>query len=475
MRNYLGVYGRAIVYAALAGLAGGFAVTVSWCWPFALVALVPMYWIVYRDELTFRAIFFLGWLFGFSLMGVSLSFTFDTYPLDWVGVESPPAAGILITSVWLLSSAILGVFSGLFALVSRFLLRRTLVDVLLLPVLWVGFEWMRMWGFTLLMWGPGSILVPYFSFGMLGFALTQSETLLSLARYGGVYVLSFAAALVSFAVWAFVSTECKHRGAVLVACGALVGVGLTTAMLRPLAVSPLSLHVVTMSTMFPAVLVQSEAQRIAHAENIEAELHRIASTGDADIVLLPEGSAYLATLEAAHRNPLAVLHEIFGPKEILLIDTEYIETRYGQGERLVFFSSTRGEIASRTKRLLVPFGEYMPYVWSTIAKLGGMGDHLAVARQYRSFSASDSRVTPVEYRGVSLIVLMCSEALQPGAYRTGTHGGGPAALLLASSLAVFHGNANLIHQLNAMARVQSAWQGAPFYQSTNGAPAVTLE
>jgi apolipoprotein N-acyltransferase len=233
--------------------------------------------------------------------------------------------------------------------------------------------------------------------------------------------------------------------------------------------------VATISTDIPATISVSAAERAIELHTIKDKLAAIARSGKVpDIIVIPEELDFVARYSATGGDPRSYLQSLFGSHEVLLIDSARVD---GVGntarERVIFFSSIFGTIATRNKYLLIPFGEFVPYSLAWALDAVGMHQEVAVAQASRTYLAGELP-QPVSYHGADIIALVCSEMISPTMYYEATYGTHDPILINLSSQSDLHDSMNPYTELREMALVHSTWSNAPFYQSTNGAPEVRV-
>lgn len=166
-------------------------------WPLMLVAFVPMLYIIDRPGISYRKIFFLGELMGFTASAGVAFWYWSMLPLDWVGISSPTMQWLAVLYAWLVASAVGTVFGALLVTTYAWLKRNTWFDILLFPALGVSFSFIRSVAASIFLYGNGGVIGPHWTLGSNGYALASSSILLPLAAIGGVYLLGFAAFLVN--------------------------------------------------------------------------------------------------------------------------------------------------------------------------------------------------------------------------------------------------------------------------------------
>lgn len=458
-----------------AGIVGGLSIAVPALWPLIFLSPIPLIDALYRKEIGYRALGAVSLVYGAAFFGTVLYWVFNAYPLDWAGYANPFFGLTLIVSVWALTTAVLALGIALWAVTARFIMRRNAADVLIVPISWVVFEWVRMWFFTLLAWGPGSILDPYFSFGMVGYALGNSTHLVALARFGGVYALGIFVVLIAYLVWA---ASCRRWDIVSKKAVAILGVSATlcTAAVWFIGYVPphSTISVAVLSSDFASEPTVSDAQQAAEVRFVQDSLQRLAQQNpQPDVVVLPEDLRFFSLLDLQGVDARAYLRSAFGDHEVLVIDSARTTTFTGTYETVYFYSSTHGLIAERSKRILVPIGEYVPTLFSSMVGMIGLRHDLAVAEANRNYLPGSPQ-PPVAYHGATLVALLCSEMIDPDLYHRLAAGTTNPILLNLSSQSDFHGGSNPFNELQAMMSVQSAWDDAPYFQSTNGGAAVRI-
>lgn len=460
---------------AFAGFVGGISIACSWAWPLSFVCIIPLIAALYDRSKTHKKLFLDAWIFGACFMGTVLYWFFNAYPLDWAGFPDPYLGATLVIFVWSIVSIALGAATALWSVIVRSLLRRDVSDIFVIALLWIVFEWLRMCLFMILAWGPGSVLEPYFSFGMIGYALGNNPHLLIIARYGGVYGLGLFAIFANYAIWAaFIDRgEIISRRCALSLLAAVLAFFCIISFVR--SVPPTSsLRIATLSSDFASKATVSDAQQDAEIAYVQASLrHLAAGSSTPDIIVLPEDMRFISTLQSQGIDVQAYLQSLFGTKEVLIIDSGRRTTFIGTYSTVYFYSSTHGVIATHDKYILIPVGEYAPSLLAAILHVIGLGDALDIADVNRDYEPGS--IEPgIAYHGATLIVLVCSEMVDPILYHQLAAGTTNPILINLSSQSDFHDSMNPYQELKTMMLVQSAWDDAPYFQSTNGGGEVRI-
>lgn len=370
-----------------------------------------------------------GLFFGFVTAGSSIIWFWATLPIDWLPHE-PLVQFLAVGIVWVYVSLALALGTAFIA-PFFFLVRQS--PFWLLPILgsalWIFQEMMRMQLYSVATAGSGTLYGAHFSVSAFGYALAESTHFLQFATLGGVYALSAAVAF--FAGCIFLVTNPRTRTAGLV--GILVMVG-----------APFFIPQNT-SPMFPQTTIAvATVQDRQTEETLPQHLKRVAST---DVVVFPEGTVPGETnLDA------------------LLIYSTYIANTTLGGIAEVHYQ--RGaEQNTYKKRLLMPLGEYVPYL--TQAVLGFLPSSRLQQRiqtpENQFFSGTEPARAFV-HEGVSFGTLLCSENVSPVLYRNL----GANVLVNLSNITWFHGNKRVADMLYTIAKVHAVQNNAYFVLASKG-------
>jgi len=140
--------------------------------PLAWIALVPLLVVIARHPSPRRA-FFLGWLTG-TVFFYATCYWLTYSMIHYGGLPTVVAYALLIPG-----AVVVGIFPGLFALILALTLKKWGAwSLLLAPIFWTAFEWIRL-GVTGQLWNA------------LGYSQAYHSFLIQPARWGGVYQVSF--------------------------------------------------------------------------------------------------------------------------------------------------------------------------------------------------------------------------------------------------------------------------------------------
>jgi len=304
--------------------------------------------------------------------------------------------------------------------------------------------------------------------------------LLSLAGIGGIYLLGFVVVLLNIYIYRIFSNK-KHpskeksRQTILL-LAVLFIISSFFYLYQNKDHYEKKINIAVITTSLPSMFLENGdifLNHIASIKNILAEI----KIGDevngtkTDIIVLPEDTRFTANLNSTEKK---FLQEKILEDETLLIDSGLvIEDKKDIKSALVYSSNEKGD-AYYNKTFLAPYGEYLPYIAMTTARLFGqkqLVDDFNASRGYVNGNNLSSAV--VQFNDVGIGTLFCSEIVPNKLYRTLTKNGA-SVLINVASHAVFNGSKNIYKQTLKMAKVHAVSNNRYFIQSTNFAPSFVL-
>jgi len=466
-----------LLIAACAGAALGTATFTPWLWPVAPLSIALLLHLVFTSSRA-RA-FWVGQCFGFGLMGAVFVWGFDALPLDWLGINDPVRSFLIMLGIWGVYSFIIAFPVALWAYlmhlhgVNRWLLFTA-------PMGWVVGEFAHAFVHALSTWGEGSTLGVDLSFGFVGYAFSWSG-FLWLARLGGVVTLSVAVVFFGttlYLLWKQASDLIKLRIAYsvgfflcIVAIGVLLPSPVTTTH-NPYIIEIENVRIALVTTRSLPALARTDKELVAIGESLTGKIF-LALEKDPDIIVLPEYARFLKTEPLLSEDLTKRVRSALAENNVLLIDSEHSkDDLFGA---ISFFDGT--EILDRQeKRLLIPLGEYQPYVLVSALRLFGLEKETDAILKYRTYTPSrepfSSRL--FTWRGVTLSVLACSELVSPFSYRAAS-GAGADILINVASHSWIRGSSNtLFNETMAMARVHVVFTDKIYIQASNFSPSYVI-
>ena len=381
---------------------------------------------------------------------------------------------------WVSLSIILGLCFGLLFFVLKKYTWETPLNIIILPVLWVVFEYARMWMYAILSFGSESLFSPHFSVGFIGYVLSENQALLQVSRIGGVYMLSGVVMLVnSVLFWAFFKSRFSFRQKI--SFGAIMAIVIVGTLMVPVT-SLLSssqsyessrfVNVAVVQTDFSPTSGVGRVERVNIIKELFVEISE--SKRSVDIIALPEDSRFLITL-LKNGEIESFMQGLFGEERVMIIDSSRVRNATGFVRSRVYYHTTvSGDLVTDEKQFLMPHGEYTPYLYRFLLTILGQGEIVDRLDRDRGYTKGNKERIVGTYEGVAVGALFCSEILSPSLYKKLTNENGANILVNLSSQSWFHGSKILYNQTISMAKIHAAQNNRYFVQSGNKSPAFIL-
>jgi apolipoprotein N-acyltransferase len=440
------------------------------------LALVPLL-IFINFDLTKKKIFWGGFLTGLIFSGVTTSWFLLASMADWVGTEKKIFIILILASTWLFYIIFASLFYGTVTYLFSCLRSKNWFDVFLFPSLWIVFEYLRSWGLTIFTLGPGSLSGPHYTLGHLGYAAASSPFLF-LAGFGGVYGLSFFIVFVNCLIFFFLVSFKKpffskrnfiKFGAVfLVIFLAFLAAHFQNTQNISDGRNKKSIPVTLIQTDFPSLFSYTHQQE---KEFLDIKLNLFKQVAQEKnwprIIVFPEHSNFLEKLDNFYPSFL-FSETLTNQKKALIIDSGWhsSENTGAAVTRLIYLDfQTQRIINSYDKMLLMPVGDYLPYFFTAILNLTGHQDWIVNMEMSRGYEKGEN-LTVIEYDGVKIGGLICSEVISPYLYG-GLARNGAEILISVASDAIFKGDKLLLKQLLAIAQTRAVENNRYFIQAAN--------
>lgn len=441
-------------------------------WPLAFLALAPFIVFLSRAGFSKKA-FFGSYIFGFVFLLLQYSFLFDLLPLDWIGLTSSFSSLAAVLFFWFSLSAVLSFsfifFPFLFHPRLRKVLAASYLPYILFPLLWPASEILRSFLYSVLTFGPGGTLGNHFAFGYLAYAASNSSLLLFLSPHLGLYGLSFFfsffASLIAFC-WNQFPNKRKISLFVFLFCLLLY-----VAPIGPKKPTSQEINILAIQANNPVVFGYDEGyfRKAANAftQSITEGLSRYPDT---DIVLLSENSGFFdAYAKSQNLSPEEAIKKLLGKeKKRFLVFGAYDEKLIRETTRVISNQGPFDE-KSLTKEVLMPIGEYQPYLFGFLARLLGRGDwfhNLSIVRGAAALTDS-KREKYFDSPFGRVAVLACSEILSQKAYGL-VKETKPVLILHQQRLAPFHDGKAMFKNFLAASRLRAAMLRTPIAGSLDG-------
>lgn len=430
----------------------------------AWVGLIPLFFFL-DNNTSLKKSFWAGFLTGFVFFGQVLSWFFDVLAPSLVDIRNGALSSFLVFLLWLVCTVISASFIGFFSLSYRCLRSGSFRNILLVPSLWVVFEYLRVWMLSIFMAGPQSLFGPHWTLGSLGYSLAQNTGLRSLAGIGGLYFISFLIIFINALFFFIVKILLVGKKKVKIWCSfaiLLISVFIVASYFFALPVDKdrknQSLTVAVLQTKFSSFFYSSE-ETVQTEARIQDQLLEIASqySPAVDIVLFPEGANLLKREDYEE-----YLSGIFGDKDVLTINSGENEEGKFVG---IFYSAKKGFVGKYEKRLLLPYGDYLPYTSEIFAKIIN-GEWLKDFKKNKDRKKGTETIVLPVFGKTKIGLLFCSEAVSPSLHREFALEGSEI-FLNSGSLAFAEGSKTLDSQTRAMLQLRAAENGRYLVRATN--------
>lgn len=428
------------------------------CW----IALVPLFFFL-NSENSRKKVFGAGFLTGFFYFGQVLSWFFNTLPIDWTGIYNKFLGFGVLFLIWFVSVLFLSLFTGFFALSYKLLKKEGWLNLFLIPSLWVIFEYLRAAGFSLLVLGDASLFGPHWTWGNLGYLLSENQFLRSLTSFGGIYLLSFIIVFAS-SVFYFLLKEVLRKkklrtkeSLLVLLIFFLIFVSYQIKIKNSENSLP-SLRVAVLQSDFPSSLWIS-SQEMDKRFEVKKYLIREAVKNSPDIIVFPEDSRFLAHID------MNFIKQNLQEKEMLVIDSSRTETSKGIRSIIGFFDTKKGMLNYQEKLFLAPMGEYLPY-WLKLPALVIKKSWVKEFESSRGYKRGEKKeIISVDFLNTKIGGFLCSEIYSPNSWKKLSENA--QILFNMGSHAFAHGSSILESQIESMAKTRAAENGRYLIRATN--------
>jgi apolipoprotein N-acyltransferase len=412
----------------------------------AWIALVPLLVIIARRPAALR-VFILGWVAG-SVFFYATCYWLTYSMIHYGGLPAPLAYLLLIPG-----ALVIGIFHGLFALLIALTIQKWgRITILLAPIFWTAFEWVRL-GVTGQLWNA------------LGYSQAYHPSVIQPANWGGVYAVSFLIVTINSIVALLIISRTKWSIA-LAASTALV-VLYVIMMSAGTATNPtptsegLLVYVVAVQPNVPMNPVKNAGEIKAlierHVSLSTGALKPLPDYAPQRLVIWPE-SPMNFTYASDKTFQEFVANFTRQNHTSLLFNSLEPAPNDGAYNAALLVNEQGHLIAQYDKIRLMPFGEYVPLPqWLPGASLiSGIVGEFTPGSNYTLMPFGDNRKAGV---------FICIEAAYPWIARRLVHGG--AGVLINISNDGYLGPTAVMRQHLANAILRAVENGRPVLRVTN--------
>jgi len=446
-------------------------------WFLVFIGLIPLFYFLFSEKTSFKKAFWGGGITGFIFIGGLFVWLFHTAPFEWLGVETRGeyvSILLLVFFSWTLSVFSLGLFFSLFSWLSKKLVKTYSVFfsfLIIVPSLWVIFEYLRAWGFEFIWLGRETLFGAHWTFGNLAYTLHKIPLLIQSADIWGIYGISFLIILINSALFlitkSFINKKQKLPSRqIVISCLIILAV---FSFLIVYGNSKLKIgtngeqrKVALMQTNF---LSDPSFNPYHKKEVLKIVLDMFQKPeslqNNPDFVIAPEG---LGIVSATGSTNIAkyLLSNFWKPGQIYLENRKVVEENKKNKSRLFYYDlEQENPLGYYEKRLLVANGDFLSYITKFILiAFSYKGDF--EKRLYQKGEISAPTTTPKGIIGGTI----CSSILSPQINRQMTKNGAEF-LVVVSSDSPFHGSKPLLEQNLAMSKLRAIENRRYFAQATN--------
>lgn len=348
-------WGR-LLLLALSGIATGLTLIFPQLGLFEWITLIPMgivlYHLAFESQIKIRQAYGYGFYFFMSLYLVVYHWFIYLYPLDFTGM-TPAAAVVVVIFAWVGLAILASVSGGLifvFAVLAGRLekiRRHRFLFALLVPALWVLFDWTQTQTFMGVPWGR------------LALGQVQMLPMIQTASVFGAYFISFLIVAVNICFALAFKRVFRVKLGVICACAIVLGNSLAGTLI-------LTFDEKGEETLTAAVVQGNIASgdkwgtSINDIINIYAEYtYEAAAEEGVELVIWPETAIPVSIEIGSYAERIKDISKNCAKPILVGIFTE---TNGGalQNSLVLFHPDGRVDEQIYSKRHLVPFGEYVP-------------------------------------------------------------------------------------------------------------------
>ena len=461
---------RPWLLALLIGISSGFAASSALAWPLVLVLLIPLVSLLNNPHIAFPRALRIGFFFGLGYAGVLFLWTFTWLHL-LVIAHLPVGIAVAMSSYsWTLTVGAPTVGYALWAASHAWLWRKIPnrhLAALLSSIAFVVLEILGTFLFQVTLMGKGGTLAPHFTYAMLGYTLAHSVLLIQLAWLGGIWLLSFACIYTNIALR---EVYIEKRFAFLLVPVMLFIVACSVFLYRSHPSTFPTLRVGLVHDNFDTNFVITNESILKRQVTLNTQLLTLAQQKPA-LVLMPEGSDVGALdKDLRSRKEESGLANLLA-EGVVVADAGVAELGTQQRTRLRYLGVVPEVFAD--KRVLLPQGEYIPYIQQFLQGLIASPSSFAALQNERLFTPGDLN-TNVAILGGVVGARFCSESMSPFLYTYNTHKGAQLLVNVASH-SWFAGSKLLTRRTENIDQVRAVESSRWFVQAGNKTTSLVID
>ncbi|MGZ6004942.1 MAG: hypothetical protein ACXWLH_02210 [Candidatus Saccharimonadales bacterium] len=395
------------------------------------------------------------WLSGLLFTALNSGWMLQIDPLIWAQSQ-PGAIKVLKLIGWIICSLAYSVNFMIFAFFGTDPLhnlltknKNRLAAAAKLIAIWIVADFVRAVVVSIIVWGHGASVGPYWNFNALGFALAGTP-LGFLARLVGLYGLG--GLVLAFNLGFYFLLQRNWRPLAIISASALILVVICYSSYRP------------NGPTIKVGVVQTHSVLNGYQTNLLSLMQNQTRSTDfpLDALVLPEGLRL--DEESGSTSAHQILNQAFQGHNGLVI-TSGVPDINSKTIKTVLKNSHDEVLDSFGKNLLAPVGEYMPLVLQASYKLTGSQGLESSYSLHHSFNRASQPIRPYTFYGIVYGILSCSGINSSIQYQSLSQQG--ANILINSANLEIFDFGHYSTQIKQIARFQALANAKPFVQATN--------
>lgn len=453
------------LYISIAsGCLFGVSFVIPFLWWCFLPAFVLFIHLIGKED-SLKRMFFFGWLVGTLHYAGSFFWVWSSFPIMWMQDGSVALQLGAILYYWVVTSAVVGLGGGIVSVVIKKICKSNWMLIAFVPLAWVFSEILKSLFFSIYTFGDGSFLSAGFSYGYLGYLLSENPLTLRLASIAGVYGLSYVAALIGVVTYIAISKRLYTQKPFVVA-GIVCVVLAVSLSLVPMAESEKNgKEVISLEAHFDRdYLAQENARTLKNAEVNEAMAQALKQ--GVDVIVAPEDVRWSDSFETTSEL-FAWMKKQTDSRDVVIIDNgPALDARGEHVIRAYMYDLRTESIYFFDKKYLVPQGEFFSYIHQlalSILMSKEEQKEIVETTHFKAGVLSDSELLPGHLPGV----LFCFETMVPYGVKKAASYRNPDLIVHPISHAWFSKplSFSLEYQLNSMLKVHAVWNRIPIVTS----------
>ncbi len=423
----------------------------------------------YSEEKKWKKLFLFGLIPGLIYSLFLFRWFWSVYPLDALGIHNNFASFFIVLFAWLINSFGYALPWGVFAVAVGILKKSKKISlILIIPSLWILTEYLQSYGMAFYLIGKQTTFGAHWGMNNIAYSLHNNPLALKLASIGGMYFVAFFILLVNVLIFTYLRERTRKNLIILLIPLALILFG-------PLWISsPINesddIPIAIAQTKIPTKVGRTAQEELVNFEN---KINLLEQASELElkpkIVIFPEGA-----------NVSTALNNLFTPQHVknyfnnlfdestLIIDSSIITDEEGRKSKTIFIDSKVGLLETYNKRLLTPYGEYLPYHMEFIFKFLKGSENKATKEL---FFVKGNKRSPTRgvVNGPKVNVFTCAEIFSPELVSEVSNEIANTIVIQAST-SRFNGNKTVIEQMKAAAKFRAVENNRYLVLATNYGP-----